>query len=108
MVLLGPQLEVGIDQEDMVLFRLGILHNNHNSHHISVLALEVVGGRNLADYLQWRAAAVDLRELAVELQVALVLEAREDTEQEDSPLQQTRVALLLVELDTDCVQAAPH
>lgn len=100
------EVEAGTGQEDMVLCYLGILHNYHNSHHTSVLALEE-WARSLAGCLQRRVVEGVVEEL---LEV-LVLEAQEgmqeqqqEEEEEQSPQQEAPV----LEVDTGHERVVLH
>lgn len=68
------QAEVGTGQVDMVPCYPGILHNYHNSHHTSALALEE-GVHSLAGCLQRKAVEVVLRQLGGKLLEVLVPQA---------------------------------
>lgn len=98
-------MEVGTVQEDTALCYPGILHNYHNSHHTSALALEE-GAHSLAGCLQRRVVGVALRELAGMLLEVLVLEALEGMQpkEEEHYLQEAPV----VELDTGHWRAVLH
>lgn len=95
-----PQVEVGTGQEDMVLCYQGILHNYHNSHHTSALALEE-GAHSPAGCLQRKVVEVGLQELAGKLLEELVLVALEDTQQQEQQAPAQR-------LDTGYGEAVLH
>ena len=81
----GQEAEVGTGQEDKLLCRPGILHNYHNSHHTSALALEEEeGAHSPAGCLQRRVVEGAHQEQAGELLEVQVLEALEGMH----PLQQ--------------------